>query len=265
MNNKIAIITGAGHGIGKVVAAEFIKSGYKVITIAKSAPANYSFDISDYSEVKKNFKEISIKYKAIDVLINVAAIQGPIGSFSNNSLAQWEETLRVNLLGSVYCIRESISLITKKGGSIINFAGGGGLVPRENFSAYASSKAAVVRFTETLAKELNSSHIRVNAISPGAINTRMFEQMLAAGEKSVGRDEWQKLQAQKKSGGNDPYLVAKLCFWLASSRSKPLTGKTISAVYDDWQNWTHEQIKEIAASDWLTMRRLDKFTVEKLK
>jgi len=261
---KVAVITGASHGIGKVVAEEFVKANYKVITIARSPSANYSLDVSNYQKVKKYFREISSRYKTIDVLVNVAGIQGPIGPLNKSNLSEWEETIRVNLLGTVYCAQEFIKIVSPNGGSIINFSGGGAFIPRKNFSAYASSKAAIVRFTETLAKELNPRHVRVNAVSPGAINTHMFDQMLVAGEKLVGQGEWRKLQIQKMTGGNDPHLTAKLCLWLASSKSKPLTGKTISAVYDDWRSWTKKDLEKLNSSDWYTMRRLDDFTLKKL-
>lgn len=265
MRKKVAVVTGSSRGIGKTVAEELLKSGYKVITIARSSTVDYSLDVSDSASVAKCFKDLVLRYQSIDVLVNAAGKQGPIGSFVDNNLAQWGETLKVNLLGTVYCCREFIQVASKNGASIINFSGGGGLTARANFSAYAASKAAVVRLTETLAEELAPLHIRVNAVSPGGVNTYMFEQMLAAGEKLVGKTEWEKLQKQKELGGNDPHLVADLCLWLASSQSEPLSGKTVSAIYDDWQNWTPRQIKKLVASDWLTLRRLDRFVVNKLE
>lgn len=274
-NNKVVLITGASRGIGKIVAIEFAKSGYDLIILSRNSNElnetakeldifkikikKINCDISNYLNLKKSLSSI----KKIDVLINAASIQGPIGPIYKNITSKWIDTININLIGTYNVINLTLDKF-KNGGSIINFSGGGSVTPRENFSSYAVSKSGVIRLTEILAIELKSKNIRVNAISPGSVNTKMFDQMMSAGEANVGNSEWTKLLQQKVTGGNDPLKAAKLCIWLSNNFSKPLTGKTISAVYDNWDKWTKLNIKNINSSDWYTMRRMDPFTVNKL-
>ncbi len=275
IKNKIALITGASGGIGKVIAQEFAKEGYDLTIISrhkkeleqtknnlKSLGGKVNTLVCDISNFKK-LKKMLFPLKRIDVLINAAGIQGPIGPISKNKNDDWVETVNINLIGTYNVIYLCLPKI-KKGGSIINFSGGGAVLPRQNFSAYAVSKAGVVRLTEILALELKSKDIKVNAIAPGAINTKMFNLMLKAGKNNVGKLEWDKLIKQQKSGGDNPVLAAKLCLWLSGSSNK-ITGKTISAIYDDWSRWTDKTLDIISSNDWYTMRRIDQYTLDKLE
>lgn len=274
-NDKSVLITGASGGIGRVVASHFASNGYSTILTSNSKgnlnlvqteikkifkqSKNIIIDVSNEKDIKRKIADI----KRVDVLINIAGIQGPIGEFTSNDYEKWIDTIRINLLGTVQMTKAVLPKM-KNGSSIINFSGGGALTPRQNFSSYAVAKTGVIRFTEILAKELKNKDIRVNAVSPGGINTNMFAEMLKAGEKKVGKDEWQYLIKQKEKGGENPSKVALLCLWLASEKSQPLTGKTISAVYDDWQTWSTKKIKKINDSDWYSLRRYDLYTISKL-
>lgn len=275
-SNKTVLITGASGGIGRVVAKHFAEAKFNTIlastskkkllalqTEIKKFPGKSNIIVLDVSDEKAVKRKLA-KTRQIDVLINIAGVQGPIGEFVSNDYQKWIDVIRVNLLGTVQVIKAALPKM-KRGASIINFSGGGALTPRQNFSSYAVAKTGVVRFTEILAKEVKSHGIRVNAVSPGGVNTDMFKEMLKAGEKRVGTEEWQALTKQKENGGADASSVARLCLWLASEKSQPLTGKTISAVYDDWQKWSRKKIKQIANSDWYTLRRLDPYTITKLR
>lgn len=279
-NKKLAVITGAGRGIGRQIAIEFGKNDFNLILISrtkkeleetsrlisdKTQITVLPLDVRDNSSVQKKLVPVIKKASEVNVLINVASIQGPIGSLVDNPPLDWQKTIDINLKGTVNCMQAVIpKMIRQKFGSIINFSGGGAFSPRENFSAYAVAKAGVVRLTEVVAKEFEKYNIRVNVISPGGVNTAMFKEMIVAGENKVGQEEWAKLIQQKKSGGSGPLKAAHLCLWLVSNKSKPLTGKAFSAIHDDWQNWGKKKIVEIAKSDWYSMRRLDPYTVNDL-
>ena len=277
--NKTVIITGAGGGIGKAIAFEFAKNGYKLILIGrtirdlkecvkevKTITPNckaFAVDVTDYSKIKRVFTKI-LK-KDYYVLINTAGVIKPIGPFENNNIAEWTKCLEINLIGTANVIHAALPYMKHpKGGTIINFSGGGAFYGRPYFTAYSTSKSAVVRFTESLASELTTKGIRVHVVSPGAINTKLFTDMLTAGLRNVGKNNWDNLQKQKDTGGDKPKNVAELCLWLDSPKSKPLTGKALSAVYDDWRNWTKKDIKFLAGNDWYSMRRFDPFTLKKL-
>jgi 3-oxoacyl-[acyl-carrier protein] reductase len=140
-------------------------------------------------------------------------------------------------------------------GKIINLSGGGATAPLPRISAYATSKAAVVRLTETLAEECKEYSIEINAVAPGALNTRLLDEVLEAGPDRVGRTFYEKALKQKSDGGTPLDLGASLCVYLASSESNGITGKLISAPWDPWQNLAHYR-EDLKNSDIYTLRRI---------
>jgi NAD(P)-dependent dehydrogenase (short-subunit alcohol dehydrogenase family) len=178
------------------------------------------------------------------------------------NLAQWREALEVNLLGTVYACHYVLpSMIGRRNGSIINFSGGGATSPRPLFSAYGVSKAAVVRLTETIAAEVAQYGVRVNAIAPGAVDTRLQDAVLAAGNQAG--ETYARIRTLRESGkGWTPAtLPAELAVFLASDEAVLLTGRLISAPHDSWREWTPDRLATLAKTPWYTLRRIDPFTV----
>jgi 3-oxoacyl-[acyl-carrier protein] reductase len=149
-------------------------------------------------------------------------------------------------------------MIRQRRGKIINLSGGGATSPLPNFSAYAASKAAIVRLTETLAEEVKGFSIQVNAIAPGAVNTRLVDEILAAGP-AAGEEMLARTRRQKETGGVSPEQAAALAVFLASEESDGLSGRLISAVWDDWQNM-NGRIDQIMASELYKLRRVTEDT-----
>lgn len=143
----------------------------------------------------------------------------------------------------------------KGGGKIVNLSGGGATNPLPRLSAYAASKAAVVRLTETLAEELREFSIMVNAIAPGALNTRFLDEVLQAGPELVGSTFYEKALKQRNTGGAPIEKGVALCVYLASSASDGITGKLISALWDPWERLADLQT-ELRSSDIYTLRRI---------
>src|SRR5437879_12317005 len=135
------------------------------------------------------------------------------------------------------------------------FFGGGAVAPFPRFSAYSASKAAVVRLTETVAEEVKDSGVRINAIAPGAVNTRLLDQVLAAQDRA-GQEFYAKALEQKANGGTPPELAAELAVFLASPAAAGITGRLISAVWDDWKSLPN-QAQELKRSAMFTLRRID--------
>ena len=146
-------------------------------------------------------------------------------------------------------------MMKQRSGVIINMSGGGAVSPFPRFSAYGISKTAVVRLTETIAEEVKEYNIRINAISPGAVNTRFLDQVLEAGDLA-GKDFLEKSIKQEETGGTPPEAASELAVFLAGDDSKELTGKVISAVWDDWKN-IPLRIKELKETSLYTLRRID--------
>jgi 3-oxoacyl-[acyl-carrier protein] reductase len=144
---------------------------------------------------------------------------------------------------------------SQKHGKIINLSGGGATAPLPRLSAYAASKAAVVRLTETLAHELRDDGVFVNAIAPGALNTRLLDEVLAAGPQQVGEEFYRKSLEQKNRGGTPLERGAALAVFLASTDSDGISGRLLSAAWDDWQQLPRYR-DELARSDIYTLRRI---------
>ena len=148
--------------------------------------------------------------------------------------AAWLEALRINLFGVFLMCKYAVPLmIRQRRGKIINLSGGGAVTPRPRYSAYASSKAGVVRLTETLAGELAEYNIQVNAITSGFVKTRIHEETLKAGARAG--DELQRTKEMMSSQGVDARVTSELALFLASEEADGVSGRLLHAVWDDWR------------------------------
>jgi 3-oxoacyl-[acyl-carrier protein] reductase len=171
-------------------------------------------------------------------------------------LNEWRRALDINLFGVLLPARAVIPHFKKAGsGKIVVLSGGGATNPLPNISCYAASKAAAVRLMETLAEELRSSNIDVNAVAPGALKTRLVDQVLAAGPDKVGEAFFAKNKKWAQEGATPLELGADLCVYLASKESDGITGKLISAQWDPWRT-LQEHRGELAKSDIYCLRRI---------
>jgi 3-oxoacyl-[acyl-carrier protein] reductase len=141
------------------------------------------------------------------------------------------------------------------GGKIINLSGGGATAPRPGFSAYAAAKAGLVRFTETLAAELQDDGVDVNAVSPGMLNTAMQAAIVAAGPEQTGEREYAQAMRAAESETAAIERAAALCVFLGSAASDGITGRLLSAVWDNWAALP-ARLAELRASDVFTLRRI---------
>src|SRR5207248_10221184 len=168
-------------------------------------------------------------------LVANAGVYGPMGPIDSIDWKEWEHAIQINLTGTVYCCRAFLPLLKQSSrGKILILSGGGATKPLPFLSAYAASKAAIVRFGETLAEELRDVRIDVNSIAPGALNTRLVDEVIEAGPEKVGRSFYEASLRQKESGGTPLEKGAELCVYLASEAANGITGKLISAVWDPW-------------------------------
>jgi NAD(P)-dependent dehydrogenase (short-subunit alcohol dehydrogenase family) len=271
LKGRISIITGGSGGIGKAIAAAYAREGASLVLVSRtgaelektqhelagphSAVEIYPADVSREEDVGGLLDFTLGKFGTVDILVNCAGVQGPIGPVTDIDEKEWFEAIKINLYGTFLCIRAVLPvMIRKNSGKILNFSGGGAVSPRPRFSAYGTSKAGVVRLTETLAAELKEYNISVHAIAPGAVNTRMLELVLAAGE-AAGKEEMAKALKQKREGGVPPPKVAELAVFLASDRSDGLSGRLISLPWDNWAA-IPQHVPDIMSSDIFAMRRI---------
>ena len=247
---------------------EYINNGARVFAVDSNMKAlkrllpfgiNLSIhkaDVSSSTGIRNIVNKAIRIYKRIDVLVNAAAIQTPIGKLTDINVRSWEKTIRTNLIGTMLCCKHIIPfMIKQKKGKIINFSGGGATFPRVNFSAYACSKAAIVRLTEILAKEYIHRNIDINAIAPGPVYSTMIEQIIRGGERS-GIDDYKKALKIKNSGKYPAKPTSDLAVFLAGNESDGITGKLISSIWDDWQSFKSNK-NGLADSPLYTLRRID--------
>jgi len=273
MTAKYAVITGASRGLGQHLALRFADAGYGLGLVFRNASSMqqtksrldlskgetcdlFVCDLGDPASVRDLVAEISAKVSQINVVVNNAAIQGPIGPLEQNDLGDWEHTIRVNLLSPVAICRGLLPRMQNApDASILNLSGGGATGPRANFTAYASAKAALVRFSETLAEEVRDQGVTVNCIAPGAMKTAMLAEVLNSGVENSGGREFAIGANVFAEGGASMDLVADLALFLSSQTARGITGKLISAVWDHWECWP-DHITELEGSDLYTLRRI---------
>jgi 3-oxoacyl-[acyl-carrier protein] reductase len=275
LRGRSAIITGANQGLGQAIAGRFIESGASVLLVARTADRLRQVEdelarnarpgqvvVSHVADVSRPEDCQAIVSKALEtlpglmVLVNNAGIYGPIGRIEDNDWEQWVQAVQINLFGTVLMCRAVLPhLRAQSYGKIINLSGGGATAPLPRFSSYAASKAAIVRFTETLAEEVRDDHIDVNAIAPGALNTRLLDQVLDAGPERTGQTFYERSRKQREQGGAPLDKGAALAAFLASEASDGITGRLLSAVWDNWTELPARQ-QHLAKSDIYTLRRI---------
>lgn len=272
---RTALISGATQGLGLAIARAYLRSGVgglcicgrsepalqdalaelRHIAAADQRVAGWPADVSDEAEVDRLVAQALAELGEITVLVNNAGVYGPKGALQNVAWAEWRQAIEINLFGSVLLARALTPQLVAQGyGKVVQVSGGGATSPMPALSAYAASKAAVVRFAETLAGELREHHVDVNALAPGALNTRMLDEVLEAGPERVGHAFYARLLEQKASGGVPPARGAELAVFLGSAASDGITGKLISAVWDPWRELP-DHLAELD-SDVYTLRRI---------
>jgi len=275
LENKVAIVTGANRGLGLEIAAKYIEAGASLALCARDkallersteqlkpglkpgqALLVQAADVSNPRDVESVVKAAMQKFGRLDILVNNAGVYGPKGAVEDVDWREWVRAMEINLYGSILMCRAVLPhLKAQKKGKIIQLSGGGATNPLPQISAYAVSKAAIVRFIETLAEEVRKDGIDANSIAPGALNTRMLEEVLDAGPDKVGRSFFEKALTQKQSGGVPLAKGADLAVFLGSSLSDGITGKLISAVWDPWRSFP-EHLRDLDGSDIYTLRRI---------
>ena len=235
LENKVAIITGARRGIGRAIALKLAQNGAHCVLIARTQPDELaqeiqqmgrralalSVDVSDGAAVESAFKQIVAEFGSIDILVNNAGITDDT-LLIRMKLEQWQRVLETNLTGAFLCTKAAVRpMLKSSGGRIINITSVVGQMGNAGQANYAASKAGLIGFTKSVAKELGSRGITVNAIAPGFITTDMTS--------DLGDDAKAALIGQIPLGAlGEADDVADATLFLASSGARYITGQVLN-------------------------------------
>jgi NAD(P)-dependent dehydrogenase (short-subunit alcohol dehydrogenase family) len=274
-SQETVFISGATSGLGSEIAEHFVKIGKSVVFCARSEGSvnatdkhlkslaaknqvilGFSNDVSNRDTTIKMFEKLQELNIHIDILICNAGLIGPIDRFIEINHQDWELAFNVNFYGTMNLVMQVLpSMISQKKGKVIHISGGGATSPLYGMSSYAASKAAAVRLIETLAIEYEDSGVTFNSLAPGMLKTKLLDQMLDAGPDRIGRNLFTKSLAKAESPTDSTPQTINLINFLASDASIGITGKLISAEWDNWAEWP-SHLHEIKNSDVYTLRRI---------
>lgn len=235
LEGKVAVITGARRGIGRAIALKLARNGADCVLLARTAPdelaqeisamgrraLSLSVDVADDKAVESAFKQIVAEFGSIDILVNNAGITDD-GLLIRMKLEQWNRVLETNLTGTFLCTKAAVRPMLKgSNGRIINISSVVGQMGNAGQANYAASKAGIIGFTKSVAKELGSRGITVNAIAPGFITTDMTAEL--------GDDAKAMLIGQIPLGAlGEADDVAEAALFLSSAGARYITGQVLN-------------------------------------
>lgn len=235
--DKVALVSGAGRGIGREITLELAKAGCTVICVSRNESScgsvaeeiracggkaeSFAFDVSDSGQVKEKCAEILKKYGAVDILVNNAGITRD-NLLMRMSDEEWNAVISTNLSSCFYLSRNLVrAMMGKRWGRIINISSVSGIAGNAGQANYSAAKAGIIGFTKTLARELAARNITANAVAPGFIETDMTaklpENIMEAAKAAI---------PLKRFGKPDD--IARVCAFLASEEASYITGQVIS-------------------------------------
>ena len=275
LEGRTALITGGSQGLGLAIARAFVEAGAGVMICARDGEllekaraelaglassdqtvVARAADVSQPEEVDELVLAALEAFPQLHILVNNAGVYGPMGLVEDVDWMAWVRAIEINVFGSILMCRAVLPHFkAHRYGKIIQLSGGGATNPLPRLSAYAASKAAIVRFAESLALEVKGGGIDVNAIAPGALNTRMMDELIAAGPEVVGQAFFERMKRIADEGGTPLADGAGLAVFLASAASDGITAKLLSAVWDPWPRLPDHRA-DLDRTDIYTLRRV---------
>jgi len=275
LDGRAAIITGANQGLGLAIARAYVQAGASVMLCARGAGLlsrardevaaladrgqiveARRADVTSESDVTMLVEAAIARFGRIHILVNNAGVYGPMGGVDDVDWSAWVRAMEININGSVLPMRAVLPHFKRQRyGKIVQVSGGGATTALPRITAYAASKAAVVRLAESVALDVKAHGIDVNSIAPGALNTRMMYELMAAGPATVGEQFYERMKQIAEVGGTPLETGAALAVFLGSAASDGVTGKLISATWDPWER-LQEYRGDLDGSDIYTLRRI---------
>jgi NAD(P)-dependent dehydrogenase (short-subunit alcohol dehydrogenase family) len=274
-SDKNILITGGSRGLGFSVAVDLLLKGANIAICGRSKVEvkeaektlrslknkdqkilALQLDISRSKNVHELYENTKYVFDSINIVINNAGVVEPVQKFIDCDLDLWAKAVDINLLGSVRVIHKFLpDMINVGKGKIIQISGGGASKAMKGMTAYAASKVAVVRFIETLSLEYKDSGVDFNSVAPGILNTKMLKNLINSGSDIIGHDLYEKYLEKINETGDSTLNAQNLISFLCSGLSDGISGRLISAEWDDWAVWP-KHLDELRNSDSYTLRRI---------
>ena len=227
LNGRVALITGAGSGIGRACAIRLAADGATVVTLDNAGEVDHRLDVRDEAGVEAMVASIVAEHGSLDIVVNAAGVAGG-GPVHMVPMEEWDRVIGINLTGTfVVCKHATTAMLANKRGSIINIASVEGIEGTEGGSAYNASKAGVILLTKTMAIDYGRHGIRANAICPGGINTPMLRDLIDAPGMEKYREAM--LGAHQLGRFGEPEEIAAVAAFLASDDASFVTGHAMVA------------------------------------
>lgn len=281
LSGQVAIVTGASRGIGRAIAVAFAQEGARLTLAARTVNELeetarqvrsqggeclvVKTDVTSSIQIEAMVNHTLEEFGAIDILVNNAGMIGPLGRLHETDPDEWARAIQVNLIGPYLCCRAVLPVMLQQDhGKIINVSGGGGpSVPpgSERLTAYATSKAALLRLTEMISLNTEGTKVECNALGPGMVETQMWAEISERALKT-GNEDMHNASQQVLAGGGAPMQgTVDIALFLATNASDGLSGRTIQQALlpggkSDDLDQIHSRIPEIMKSSMLKLRRV---------
>jgi hypothetical protein len=244
LHGRVALVTGGGTGIGAAIARAFAGAGARVTIAGRNATRlsavaaelgadAITADVADEASVAALYQRIDAGPGGPDILVNSAGVTGPVARAVDMDIAAWDETMAINVRGTLLCIKYAVPRMRARGGgSIINLSSLMGLRGTPMRSAYTASKYAVLGITDAVAQEVGVDNIRVNALCPGAVNGELMQRVIAARVAAEEKSADEIIRASYTDKASlrrwvEPEEVAAAALFLASPASSAITGERL--------------------------------------
>jgi short-subunit dehydrogenase len=267
------IIFGASGSIGSYLVKEYMSQNSELLLFVKNLKSKKKImnklkfqssskiivdqlNFTNFSSITKKINKHKSFVKNSDVIINATGSLGEIKNVLNINFKKFKNTMDINFFSNLILLQNLSKFIKNNKNLLIIFFSGGGVTSyRKNFGTYSISKLSLVKLIETVSNEINNKNVRINAIAPGIIQSKMID-ITINNRKLVSKKEIKKIERDIKYSNDALKKLFKVINFLSSNKGKQITGKLISSKWDNIETWNKNKIKKLINKDLYNVRRI---------